>query len=193
MQIKQILAAIVLLVTACSPQAAPPTIVLPTATLTEISATRTPLPPTATLPPTWTPAPTVTPEVVNTENSQQAQDVTPVSGSDTGVIQSIRSTITPLAVCDTFGEDTTRNQRNFTVGAPVQVAWTAVSGATLYRIQLFNSEGAELKLEFVPETSYTFTADLFSSSVVYGWQVTPLDPYSVQMCAAFGMELFPNS
>lgn len=132
-----------------------------------------------TLPPTWTPLP----------ESTEPPTETPVI-----------PTITPFfpanntlpAGCDTFAIDDENTTIRFNIGDSPTVVWTAVDGASQYRVGLTDATGLIIKDDiFLTETSYTFSADLFELGKFYGWTVYPLDVQNIQMCNFRGSELIP--
>jgi hypothetical protein len=144
----------------------------------EASLEPTRIPPTVarerpTLPPTWTPAATAT-------------TVPTATHTPTPVLPP-----TPLEVCNTFGEDTTKNTRTYVFGEPATVYWTGVEGAASYYVRLINAENETVFEDYTIQPSYTFKADLFEEGLLYGWEVYPLDPLNQQMCTSRGVELFP--
>ena len=183
-----ILLVIFLSMTACaSQQAAPPTEAsLPTATHTE-DAIATPQPTIAqrsTLPPTWTPVPQ---EVEATAEATNTPVPTPTLGQ-----QSAAPAPALPDACDNFGPDLSQTPRTYRNGEDVTVYWNPVEGAAYYYIALTDQTAAVVHEDYVAETSYTFSADLFESGNLYGWQAHPVNSAGIQMCLAHGAELFPE-
>lgn len=189
MRVHALLLLMIFIMTACATQQAAPTNVppLPTETAT-VEETATPLPtaaPRSTLPPTWTPesdAFTATPEPSNTPvptptpNPQSAPISAPVS-EDT---------------CTNFGPDLDRTPRTYRAGTDITVYWTPVEGAAYYYIALTDETATVVREDYVAETTYVFTADLFESGKLYGWEAFPINAAGIQMCTARGAELFPD-
>jgi hypothetical protein len=181
------------MVAACTnqQQALPTLISTPTApATTEVSEQTPTTEPTRrvapTFPPTWTPA---------------EAEVTPVETPTTEEVAPVVEVTlpTPLEACATFREDVARNSRSFSIGESPQVFWTAVQGAAAYHIALVSVDPAtpealpgEVFADFTPDTNYTFPAELFEASKLYGWEVYPVDGVGQQMCLSLGAELFPS-
>jgi hypothetical protein len=127
------------------------------------------------LPPTWTPTPS--PTFTPAPPTPTATPVVTVEGVS--------------EACEVFGPDRTRTLREFPIGTAPQVFWIPVEGALTYRIVLVDRFGIEIIEEYVAETTYTFSADLFELGKRYGWEVYPRDNLNVQMCYGRGDELIP--
>jgi hypothetical protein len=191
--IKGLLLAILILLAACDQgkEAEIPTLfptqaqeqVAPTSTLmpTDEPATSTPVPtqvasPTSgrqEMPPTWTltPTDTATPE--------------PATAAPTEGV----TVAAPLAACDTFGPDFTRNPTEFEVGNAVQVFWIPVDGAATYKVTLIDQMGRSITQHYTAASDYTFEAELFEAGKRYGWEVVPYNEFKDQMCYGRGDEL----
>ena len=154
------------------PDDQPTATTVPTDALTRAPLTR------PTFPPTWTPTP---------GSMQETPVETPAAqGADT---QS--AGIPMLEVCTSFRDDRDRYNPEFPLGSDITVAWLPVEGAVNYRVRLTDENGNELFFAETTETSYTFSADLFESGKLYGWNVYPIDILGQQMCIDVGSELYP--
>jgi hypothetical protein len=183
---------VVLLTTACAPQApvVPTTAPIATTEAPTQGPTATPLDlRRPTLPPTWTPA---------SESAGDAQATldpqSPDAQSQSTQVQPTPAFVPPTAleVCTGFGEDRTRNLRTFEIGESPQVFWTAVEGAASYSISLVDETGEVLLTDYTVEPTFTFEAETFEEGKFYGWEAYPIDPVGQQMCIGRGAELFPE-
>lgn len=133
----------------------------------------------ATLPPEWT----ATPAPSNTPVQQiQATAAEPVV-ADTA--------IPTLAACGTFVVDYDRTELTHMPDQSVTVAWTAVSGASRYLIQLVSSTGTELWFGYTTETFFEFPPERFRPGEIFGWNSYPEDSLARQMCNAVGNAITP--
>ena len=131
-----------------------------------------------TLPPTFTPtiAPTLTPTLVPTAtNTLEVRDAV----SD---------------ACSSFGPDFALITRTFNVGQSPVAAWTAVEGAALYRIYVYDENRTQLNIDplFTEETNFSLPSDLFAQSGRYSWDVEPLDGAGIQICLGRGEGFVAN-
>ena len=131
-----------------------------------------------TLPPTFTPTivPTLTPTVVPTAtNTLEA----PNAVSD---------------ACSSFGPDFALITRAFNVGQSPVIAWTAVDGATVYRIYVYDENRSQVTIDplFTEEINFTLPPDLFTRAGRYSWDVEPLDAAGIQMCLGRGEGFIVN-
>lgn len=185
----RLLALMLLLVAACTPQApeALPTLApLPTAANTDTPApTQTPLI-RATLPPTWTPEVQASPE-----NDAAQAEATATTISAPAQPLAVFSP-TALAVCAGFGEDLQRNTRTFPIGAAPTVYWTPVEGAVQYYVALVDENGEIVQVNYTAETGFRFDESLFEAGRLYGWEAYPIDALGQQMCLSRGAELIPE-
>jgi hypothetical protein len=138
---------------------------------------------TFSLPPTWTPT------VIPTE--------TPIPATPTQQIVATMVPVTPLDVCSNFAVDFSNSTTSFPANTEPVVAWTAIQGASLYRVTLFAPDNlgnlVALFDGYTDQTSYTFTQALYTFEVgtQYGWEVYPVDNQNQQMCTSRGGELAP--
>ncbi|NWF68617.1 MAG: hypothetical protein HXY40_06000 [Chloroflexi bacterium] len=185
-----LIALVGLLLAACNAQPTPvlPTLVPSNTPLPTQAETPTPQPQpteivaTFALPPTWTPTAISSP--------------TPAPATPT--LEPTIPQVTALDVCGTFGVDYSRTTRQFPLNTEPTLAWTAVAGASIYRISLFAADANGILTTlfddvYVAETSYTITSGIFQFQVgtVYGWEVYPIDNLNRQMCLSRGAELIP--
>ncbi len=174
----------VMLLVGCGPQTAEtlPTLIPsplpPTEPPTQVAsptpaATNTPFI-RATLPPTWTPviAPTNT------------LTFTPPPAATAIVVPT-------LAACTNFLVDFERTGTTFAVGGTVTVAWTAVPGASRYRVVVTDVFGAEVYAGYSVEPTITLGTDFRLEDQRYGWSAYPEDNLAQQMCIPVGGELAP--
>ena len=185
----RLLALMILVAAACTPQVTEPTPTL--ATLPTEAETATPEPTRtpvvrATLPPTWTPEGETTSPV-----DESQPDVAATSTSGPTVPPPVIPP-TALEVCRNFGEDLQLNSRTFPIGTAPTVYWTPVEGAVQYSITLVDENGESLLVDYTAETNFTFEEDLFESRRLYGWEVYPIDVLGQQMCLSRGAELMPE-
>jgi hypothetical protein len=165
----------------------------PAPTATPVPPTDPPLPPTttspsaesavtnlpverSTLPPTWTP------ELLETLTPTEVTLVPDLTS------EALRFQPT-LAACEAFVFNRDTTPRTFTLGQPVNLAWSAPLGAASYRVTLVDQTLAPLFVETTTATSYTLPAELFQFGGIYGWDVRPLDINGVQFCLPIGGEL----
>lgn len=177
-----------LLVAACTPQPeeALPTlmptgqsIVPATATVDSAAPTNAPTNPPAeraTLPPTWTSSPEPT--------------ITLVPPTETPV--PLFTAIPTLVACGPFDVDREKSAATFVVGTPAQVFWTAVQGASRYRIGVLNGFNEEIFFDYAIEPTYTFKPDQFEEGQRYAWRVYPEDSLLRQMCLAVTGDMSPG-
>lgn len=183
-------AVLIVLITACSQGEELPTAIAfptdeppteePQAQEVEATATNSPAPP-STLPPTWTFTPEVTETLVPTETV-------------------VLETVTPLpspkvvsSVCDTFQADPELSTRQFIIGETPVAAWTAVEGAVLYRVFLYDFQGGTMRDDiYTDQTSWSFDPNVFELGQNYIWAVWPLDVIGDQMCFERGLEMIPQ-
>lgn len=138
------------------------------------------VPPTATraaqrtLPPTFTPTLAPTETLTSTPQPTATQPEVQIDA--------------PPEACATFGPDLALSTSEVNLGQPVTLAWTPVSGATLYRIVIIEDDGTPLFLDppYVAETSFTIPAENFTEGGRFAWDVEPLDAVGVQMCLGRG-------
>jgi hypothetical protein len=133
-----------------------------------------------TLPPEWTAAPAAS---ATPAQAQQATAAEPVV---------VSSPIPTLAACGTFVVDYDRTELNYTVGQPVIVAWSPVTGASRYLIQLLSSTGTELWFGYTTDTFFEFPPERFNPGGIFGWNSYPEDSLARQMCIAVGGAIAPT-
>ncbi|MBC7871290.1 MAG: hypothetical protein H7Y09_10665 [Chitinophagaceae bacterium] len=152
----------------------------PASVTDEATSTELPtLPPARpTLPASWTPVPTMAVTDVPAGSAPTQAVVAPpltVEGSN--------------PACSTFGPDPATNTTEFFLEESPRVGWTAVDGARLYRLFVFDAEQTRIHERLVEETFYDIPAEVFSLAGRYGWEVEPLDGLGIQMCLARGEEI----
>jgi len=123
-----------------------------------------------TLPPTWTPTP--------------SPSATVTLGATVPVATLAVETIPPS--CTGFGPDLQASDREFTIGESPTIVWTAVEGAGLYRVFVFDEASQQLFLELTEDTQLSINPDVFTVPGRYGWTVEPLDEVGIQMCFGRG-------
>ena len=96
-----------------------------------------------------------------------------------------------LEVCTNFGEDVERNSLTFPISTSPQVYWTAVEGAAIYRVTLYNAAGEMLVDSFSETSPVSFDAELFELDNNYFWEVRPFSGTGVQLCVPRGALLTP--
>jgi hypothetical protein len=176
-----------LVISACSQQEELPTVVAfpteipPTEVEITVEPTLTPVPrELATLPPTWTNTPDVTATIEATATPAETATFLPE----------------PKAVsvaCDTFQIDTEKTTKEFFIGESPIGAWTAVDGAALYHVFLYDFRGRTINDQiYTEDTFWEFNPDHFELGENYIWAVWPLDSVGDQMCFERGLELLPQ-
>ena len=154
------------------PSDATPTVALPT---------NTPQGPRP-LPPTWTPTPTFSIPIPPTETLAPTLDA-----GATWIASSPVPEATANPGCVTFNLDPSRTINTITLGNSPTLAWTAATGAVLYRVYVYNANGQiQLHEELVETTTITVNPDVFREEGTYVWTVAPLDPFGIQMCIELG-------
>lgn len=130
----------------------------------------------ATLPPTWTSSPEPTATFVPPTE-------TPVP---------LFTAIPTLVACGSFDVDRNQSAATFVVGTPTQVFWTAVQGASRYRISVINATNEEIFFDYAIDATYTFKPDQFATGERYAWRVYPEDSLLRQMCLAVTGDMSPG-
>jgi len=134
----------------------------------------------ATLPPTWTNTPDVTETPIFTEVPLETNTPLPTPK-------------TVSSACDTFAVDDVRTTKEFIIEESPVAAWTAVDGAVLYHVFLYDFTGRTINDQiYTEETFWTFNPDHFELGQNYIWAVWPLDSIGDQMCFERGLELLPK-
>ena len=176
-----------LVVSACSQAEALPTAIAfptdpPPTETPDVTATLTATPISrSTLPPTWTFTPDVTDTPIATE-IEIVDTPTPLPTPDAVAL-----------ACESFQADPERSTKEFIIGESPVAAWTAVDGAVLYHVFLFDFNGRTIKDQiYTEETSWTFDPNSFELGQNYVWAVWPLDSIGDQMCYERGLELLPQ-
>lgn len=148
---------------------------------TPAPATNTPQGPRP-LPPTWTPIPTISIVIPPTETFAPTADI-----GATWIASSPVPEATSNPGCLTFNLDPSRTVNTITLGNPPTLAWTAATGAVLYRVYVYDISGQnQLHEELIETTTITVNPDVFTSVGAYVWTVAPLDPFGIQMCIELG-------
>ncbi len=129
-----------------------------------------------TLPPTWTSSPEPTATIIPPTE-------TPVP---------VFTALPTLVACGPFDVDREQSAAAFVVGTPAQVFWTAVQGATRYRISVLNAFNEEIFFDYALEPTYTFSPDQFETGQRYAWRVYPEDSLLRQMCLAVTGDMSPG-
>jgi len=152
----------------------------------EPTADTQPVQPTATsqgarpLPPTWTP--TFEPRIAPTDTLAPTLD-------SIGTWEA-SSPVPPATVnpgCLTFNLDPVRTVNTIRVGESPILAWKPATGATLYRVYVFDDSGRQqLHEELLEGTTVTVNRDVFPVVGTYVWTVAPLDAFGIQMCTELG-------
>jgi hypothetical protein len=150
-------------------------------TSTPASATNTPQGPRA-LPPTWTATATFSINIPPTETFAPTVDI-----GATWMAASPVPEATSNPGCLTFNLDASRTVNMITLGNSPTLAWTAATGAVLYRVYVYDETGQrQLHEELVEATTVTVNKDVFPAIGIYVWTVAPLDPFGIQMCIELG-------
>jgi len=138
------------------------------------------------LPPTWTPTPTFSISIPPTETLAPTLDA-----GATWIASSPVPEATANPGCVTFNLDPSRTINTITLGNSPTLAWTAATGAVLYRVYVYNADGQiQLHEELVETTTITVNPDVFREEGTYVWTVAPLDPFGIQMCIELGDAVF---
>lgn len=175
-----------LVVGACSQAEELPTAVafptdVPQTEVPTVAETPTPIPAErSTLPPTWTSTPDVT--------------ATPIVTEEPLVTPTLFPTLNSVQIaCESFRADSERSTKEFIIGESPIAAWTAVEGAVLYHVFLFDFNSRTINDQiYTAETFWTFDPSYFDLGQNYVWAVWPLDSIGDQMCYERGLELLPQ-
>ncbi|MCU0481148.1 MAG: hypothetical protein MUE54_08045 [Anaerolineae bacterium] len=150
-------------------------------TATPASATNTPQGPQP-LPPTWTATATFSIVIPPTLTLAPTVDIGATMLASSPVPEA-----TSNPGCLTFNLDPARTVNTVTLGNSPTLAWTAATGAVLYRVYVYDISGQnQLHEELVETTTITVNPDVFRAAGTYVWTVAPLDPFGIQMCIELG-------
>lgn len=151
---------------------------------TDANAPTSDAPPTNTRVARPTLPPTFTPTIVPTLTFTLAPTATDTLEAPNAVPEA----------CSSFGPDFALITRAFNVGQSPVIAWTAVEGAALYRIYVYDDNRTQLNIDplFSEGINFTLPPDLFEESGRYSWDVEPLDGAGIQICLGRGEGFIVN-
>ena len=129
------------------------------------------------LPPTWTPLPPTPTETL-------------APTLDAGATWMVATSAPPATInpgCTVFNLNPSATISTVPLGQSPTLAWTAATGAVLYRVYVYNELGnMQLHEELVEGTSVVINPDVFRTQNTYVWTVAPLDAFGIQMCTELG-------